>query len=47
MDNLIDGNAVSKQIQEELKVKLASIQGRKACVAFIRVGKAAANSRRK
>ena len=38
MDNLIDGNAVSKQIQEELKVKLASIQGRKACVAFIRVG---------
>ena len=38
MDNLIDGNAVSKQIQEELKVKLASIQSRKACVAFIRVG---------
>ncbi len=38
MDNIIDGNKVSKEIQAELKVKLATIKDRQACVAFIRVG---------
>ncbi|MFI3290328.1 MAG: bifunctional methylenetetrahydrofolate dehydrogenase/methenyltetrahydrofolate cyclohydrolase FolD [Opitutales bacterium] len=38
MENIIDGNKISKEIQSELKLKLEAIKDRQACVAFIRVG---------
>lgn len=38
MDNLIDGNAAAKAIYKELAAKLAHIEGRRPCVALVRVG---------
>lgn len=35
---LIDGKAIADQIQEELKLKISHIQGRKPCLAVIIVG---------
>ena len=40
---LINGNEISKNIIEELKVKVANIHGSKPCVVFIRVGEDAAS----
>ncbi len=34
----IDGNAISREIIEELKIDVANLEGPKPCVAFIRVG---------
>lgn len=38
MDNIIDGNATAKAIHAELSERLKSLQGRRPCVALVRVG---------
>jgi len=38
MSNIIDGNAISKEVQESLAKETATFKGRQPCVAFIRVG---------
>lgn len=40
---LINGNEITQNIIEELKVKVANIHGSKPCVVFIRVGEDAAS----
>ncbi len=38
MDNIIDGNKISEAIHEELAAKLSGIEGRRPCIALVRVG---------
>ncbi len=38
MVQIIDGNLVAKAIHEELALKLQNLEGRKPCVALVRVG---------
>lgn len=38
MDNIIDGNKISEQIHNELAEKLKGIEGRRPCIALVRVG---------
>ncbi len=38
MDNIIDGNKISEAIHEELAAKLSGIDGRRPCIALVRVG---------
>ncbi|HEY9153846.1 MAG TPA: tetrahydrofolate dehydrogenase/cyclohydrolase catalytic domain-containing protein, partial [Opitutaceae bacterium] len=35
---LIDGNKIAAEIISELKAEVAQIQGRKPCIALVRVG---------
>lgn len=38
MDNIIDGNKISEAIHEELAQKLKGVEGRRPCIALVRVG---------
>lgn len=38
MDNIIDGNKISEAIHEELAQKLKGLEGRRPCIALVRVG---------
>lgn len=38
MDNIIDGNKISEAIHEELAAKLGNVEGRRPCIALVRVG---------
>lgn len=38
MDNIIDGNKISEAIHEELTQKLKGVEGRRPCIALVRVG---------
>ena len=38
MDNIIDGNKISEAIHEELAQQLNGLEGRRPCIALVRVG---------
>lgn len=38
MDNIIDGNKICEAIHEELAQKLKGVEGRRPCIALVRVG---------